>query len=326
MPVTSVTTDPQALTMTLHAEFPVPVERLWRAFTDPRQLERFWGPPGWPATFTEHDFTVGGLARYHMTSPTGETAGGRWEFLRIEPQQSFEVLDGFARSDGSVNPEMPTMRMTFVFEQTPGGARLTNTTYFTSVADLEQLTQMGMVEGATLAFNQLDAVLQGLRAFAQGKGTRVEILSDTHVRFTRLIDGPRDMVWRAYTTPDLMQRWLLGPDGWRMPICEMDFRPGGRYRYRWVPEEGVEGEPFGFEGETLYVEPPFRAVMTEQMSGTDYPPTTNDLTLVEEDGATLMTLVVEYPNAEVRDMVLATGMVEGMETSYARLEQLLARA
>ena len=91
-----------------------------------------------------------------------------------------------------------------------------------------------------------------------------------------------------------------------------------------APEPGTDGEPFGFDGETLLVDPPFRAVMTEHMTGTDYPSTLNDLTFVEEDGATLLTLLIEYPSAEVRDMVLATGMTDGMETSFARLEEILA--
>ena len=80
MPVTDVTTDAEALTMTLTAEFAAPVERLWNAFTDPGQLERFWGPPGWPASFPRFDFTVGGRAVYAMTSPRGEKSFGSWEF------------------------------------------------------------------------------------------------------------------------------------------------------------------------------------------------------------------------------------------------------
>lgn len=323
MPVTSVTTDPEALTMTLVAEFGVPVDRLWHAFTDPRQLDRFWGPPSWPATWTDHDFTVGGVANYYMTSPTGDKAHGRWEFLNIDPKNSFEVLDAFAGEDGSINPDMPTMRSGFQFAPTASGSRLTNTTWFTSLDDLEQLTKMGMVEGATMAINQLDVVLQGLREFAQGKGTQTEILSDQHVRFTRLFEAPRELVWKAYTTPELMQRWLLGPDGWTMPVCEMNLQPGGTYRYGWAPQDGTEGEPFGFDGEVKLVEPPFRAVMTEHMTGTDYPSTLNDLTLVEEGGVTLLTLLIEYPSAEVRDMVLATGMVDGMETSFARLDEMV---
>ncbi len=324
MPVTSVTTDPENLTMTLVAQFPVPVERLWDAFTQPAQLERFWGPPGWPASFTHHNFTVGGTASYHMTSPSGEKAAGHWEFLAIDPPHSFEVTDAFIRDDGSINPDLPTMRMTFEFSQIAEGAELRNVTYFTSMEGLQQVVDMGAIEGATMAMNQLDRVFVSLREFAQGKGTQVDILSDNHVLFTRLIDAPRDLVWKAYTTPDLVQRWLLGPDGWTMPICEVDLRVGGEYRYGWEPESGGEGEAFGFHGTTLLVDSErYRWVVTEQMTGMDHPPTTNDLSLVEEDGATLLTILVEYPDMATRDMILATGMVDGMERSFERLDEIV---
>ena len=123
-----------------------------------------------------------------------------------------------------------------------------------------------------------------------------------------------------------MKQWLLGPDGWRMSVCEIDPAVGGRYRYAWEPLEGTEGEPFGFDGETLVSEAPRRSVTTEHMTGTDFPSTTNDLSLYEEDGATLITTLIEYPDKETRDMVLATGMTDGMEASYARLERELISA
>ncbi|MFJ6651694.1 SRPBCC domain-containing protein [Microbacterium sp. NPDC091313] len=318
MPVTAVTTDPEALTLTLVAEFPAAPERLWRAFTDPEQLSRFWGPPGWPATFTAFDFVPGGIAQYAMTGPHGETSRGRWEFLAIDEPRRYEVLDAFADETGAPSPDMPASRMDFVIEPTGAGSRLTSTTHFPSAEALEQLVGMGMVEGATMAMNQLDVVLQDLRAYAQGKGTRVELLDDTHVRITRLINGPRELVWRAHHEPDLLRRWMLGPDGWSMPVAET----GEQYRFEWEPAAGVEGERFGFEGETLLSDPPRREVSTERMIGMPTQ-TTNDLSLYEEDGVTLLTLLIEYPDLETRDMILATGMADGMEASYARLESLV---
>jgi uncharacterized protein YndB with AHSA1/START domain len=325
MPVTDVTTDADALTMTLTAEFAAPVERLWTAFTDPRQLERFWGPPGWPATFTAFDLSVGGRADYHMTSPRGEKAGGSWEFLEIDEPNGFSVLDSFVGEDGRPAEGMPTMRMVFSFEPTASGSRLVNTSYFTSADALEQVVSMGAVEGSTMALNQLDRVLQSLREYSEGKGTQTEILDDTHVRITRLVEGPRELVWRAHQEPELMKQWLLGPDGWRMSVCEVDPSVGGRYRYAWEQIEGGEDTAFGFDGETLLSEAPRRAVTTEHMTGTDFPSTLNDLNLEEEDGATLITLLIEYPDKQTRDMVLATGMTDGMESSYARLEGVLER-
>lgn len=323
MPVTSVESDAEALTMTLVADFPVGPERLWAVFTDPRQLERFWGPPGWPATFDTFDFRVGGRATYYMTSPQGERAGGAWEFTAIDEPRGFEVIDSFADEKGDPIEGMPSMHMVLTFDATPQGSRLSNVTRFASAEALKQVVAMGMVEGLTLATNQLDTVLKDLRDFAQGKGTRLEILDDQHVRITRLIDGPRELVWRAHVEPDLMRQWMLGPDGWRMSVSEVDVSVGGRYRIAWEPEPGTEGEGFGFDGETLLIEEPRRIVQTEHMTGTDWPSTTNDLSFYEEDGATLVTLLIEYPDAATRDAVLATGMVDGMEKSFERMERVV---
>lgn len=324
MPVTDVTTDPEALTMTLVADFAAPIERVWTAFTDPRQLELFWGPPGWPATFTEFDLQVGGRAQYRMTGPQGDAPRAAWEFIAIDAPKRLEVIDSFVGEDGEIDADMPSMRMVLTFEETSGGTRVINTTHFASHEALEQMVAMGMVEGSTMAMSQLDRVLEGLRAYAQGKGTQTELLDDTHVSITRMIEGPRDLVWRAHHEPELMRKWLLGPDGWQMTVCEVDARVGGRYRYAWAPDEGVAGEPFGFDGETLVIEAPKRSVTTEHMTDTDFPSTLNDLSLQEEDGATLITVLIEYPDKETRDMVLATGMTDGMETSYARLEGMIA--
>lgn len=316
MPVTDITTDPENLTMTTVADAAAPVSRLWGAFTDPRQLERFWGPPGWPATFTTFELRPGGRVDYRMTGPRGETSAGAWEVLNVDEGRGFEVLDSFVGDDGEKLDGFPSMRMVFSFESTEAGSRLTNTTYFASLEALEQVVAMGAVEGTRLAMNQLDAVLQDLRAYAQGQGTRVEILGDQHVRITRLIDGPRALVWRAHHEPELLKTWLLGPDGWQMVECEV----GDSYRYVWQQGDDAATR-FGFEGSTVLSEPVRRAVTTEQMIGTDGPSTLNDLQLYEEDGATLLTLVIEYPDAATRDMILATGMTDGMEASYARLEE-----
>jgi uncharacterized protein YndB with AHSA1/START domain len=323
MPVTDISADADTLTMNIVADFDAPRDRVWSVFTDPRQLERFWGPPGWPATFTRFDFAPGGLAQYHMTSPRGEVSRGRWEFLSIDEPRSFEVLDGFADENGDLTSDIDPMRMVFAFEQTPSGTRLNGKTYFTSADSLEQAVQMGMVEGTRMAMAQLDTVLQQLREYAAGRGTEVELLDDQHVRITRVINGPRELVWRAHHEPELMKRWLLGPDGWRMTECVMNEKD---YRYAWAPEAGTPGEAFGFEGENLLIQAPRRAVTTERMIGTEGPSTVNDLQLYEEDGATLLTLLIEYPDAATRDAILATGMADGMEDSYARLERELLAA
>jgi uncharacterized protein YndB with AHSA1/START domain len=323
MPVTSIVKDPAALTMTVVADFAVPVTRLWDAYADPRQLERFWGPPTWPATFHRHDMAVGGRSHYVMRGPDGESSAAFWEFLEVEPGRSFTVHDGFANDDWSANTEMPDMRATFVFEATATGSRLTTTTWFPSAEALEQLLAMGIEEGTRQAMGQIDDALADLTSFAAGRGTLTQILSETEVRISRIIRGTVEQVWRAHHEPDLVRRWLLGPDGWEMPVCEVAAQVGGTYRYEWQPVGGGEGG-FGFEGELLESMPPHRAVTTERMVGVPGPSTRNEMTLTPCAEGALLTIVITYPSAEVRDMVLGTGMTSGMEASYARLEAQLA--
>ena len=319
MPITSVTRDPDAVTMTVVAEFPAPVQRLWEAYVDPRQLERFWGPPTYPATFTRHDAAVGGRSTYRMTGPEGESHGGYWEWLSVDPLKGFEVRDGFASLEGEPNNDMPSMRMHFVFEETGDGSRVTTTTYFDSLAELEKLVEMGMEEGMREAMGQMDAVLADLTSFVAGQATTTQILSDTQVRISRVIRGSVEQVWRAHHEPELLQRWLLGPEGWTMPVCEVATAVGEKYRYEWAPADGGEGG-FGFEGELLESAPPYRSVTTERMIGMPGEGTVNELTLTSVAGGTLLALVITFADATMRDTILATGMTDGMETSYARLE------
>lgn len=320
MPITSITSDPAALTMTLVGDYPVAVERLWQAWTDPRQLERFWGPPQWPARFTRLDMIAGGCASYVMTGPDGERSRGYWVFVNVDEGRSFEVVDGFAGDDGTPNDEMPTMHMKMVFEATETGARFSSVTLFPSIESMEQLAAMGMVEGATAAFGQMDDVLADLASFAAGRATESTILDDTTVRFTRVIRGTVDQVWQAHNDAGMVSRWLLGPDGWTMPVCEVATAVGESYRFEWEKEDG--SGRFGFEGELLESTPPRRVVQTERMIGTDGPSTRNELTLTPTVAGTLLTLVITYPDRDLRDQILSTGMVDGMEVSYRRLESL----
>ena len=326
MPVTSVTTDPEALTMTVVGDFPVPLERLWNAFADPRQLERFWGPPGYPATFDTYDPRPGGIAHYWMTSPEGERFYGRWDFVDVDAPRRFVVNDAFADADGNIDPAIPAGQMTITFESTADGSRFTAVSASPTLDALEQVIAMGQAEGMRQALGQLDVVLADLRDYSLGKGTVTTVVDDTHVRITRAFDAPRHLLWRAHTEPELMKRWLLGPDGWEMTVCENDLVVGGAYRNAWAPVDGHPGEPFGFEGENLVIDPERRMVTTERMTGAPFPPNVNDLTFDEVDGVTLMTLLVTYPDLTQRDMILATGMTDGMEASYARLEREIVTA
>ena len=157
---------------------------------------------------------------------------------------------------------------------------------------------------------------------------QVSLPSDREVVVTRSFDAPRSLVWEAYTKPELTRRWLLGPSGWTMPVCEMDVRPGGRFRWRWRSEE--DGKEFGFHGEYKEVVKPSKIVNTEAYDPGDIGGSMGDqpaiitTTFVEADGRTTMTSVMDFGSKKSRDEAMATGMTDGMEQSYQLLDNLLA--
>lgn len=145
---------------------------------------------------------------------------------------------------------------------------------------------------------------------------------DTHVVVTRRFAAPPKKVFRAHTEPQLMQKWLLGPEGWTMPVCINEARPGGRIRCEWTDGKGGD---FSLTGEYIAVEPYSRTVHVERMHLPDPTPDNHVETLFEPDGdGTLLTLRMTLPDAETRAAMLATGMEEGMEASYARMESMMA--
>jgi uncharacterized protein YndB with AHSA1/START domain len=143
--------------------------------------------------------------------------------------------------------------------------------------------------------------------------------SDREVAITRVFDAPRSLVFDAHTNPDHLPQWMLGPDGWTMPVCEIDLRPGGSWRFVWQKGDGSEME---MHGEYREVAPPERLVSTERWGG-DWPETLNTLVLTEEDGRTTLTQTILYPSREARDAALASGMKEGLAVGYDRLAEHL---
>jgi len=162
MTVTSVDKDLDNLTLTLVADFGAAVERVWQLWADPRQLERWWGPPMYPATVKEHDLTPGGEVTYFMTGPEGEQFHGWWRITSVDPPASLEFTDGFADQDGTPNADMPitTVRLQLT-EREDGGTRMELCSVFTSQEQMEQLLGMGMLEGLRQAVGQMDALLSG---------------------------------------------------------------------------------------------------------------------------------------------------------------------
>jgi uncharacterized protein YndB with AHSA1/START domain len=156
---------------------------------------------------------------------------------------------------------------------------------------------------------------------------QVTLPSDREVKVERSFKAPRQLVFRAFTEPQLVQRWLLGPPGWTMPVCEMDVRVGGQYRWRWQSES--KEQEFGFHGTFREVQPPARLVHTEAYDpgtvGDGYPGSEAlvTVTFTEERGLTNVTTLIDFGSKEKRDGAMATGMTDGMEQSYQLLDRLL---
>jgi uncharacterized protein YndB with AHSA1/START domain len=160
MTLTNLVKDPERLTMTVTAEFDAPVERVWQLWGDPRRLERWWGPPTYPATVVDHDLVQGGRVTYLMTGPTGDTPKGLWDVVEVEAPRRLVVEDAFATDDWVAMPGMPRTVMTVeLAERDGGGTVVTMTSLFPSAEALEQMLAMQMEEGLRQAVAQMDDVL-----------------------------------------------------------------------------------------------------------------------------------------------------------------------
>ena len=161
MTVTNVHKDPDTLTMTITASFDAAVDRVWQLWADPRQLERWWGPPTYPATFVDHEFEPGGTVTYYMTGPEGERYHGWWRVSAVEAPHRLEFDDGFADDDAVPNPDLPvTTTRVSLGTSSEGGTTMTSTTSFPSLAAMEQMAEMGMEEGMRAAMSQMDDILR----------------------------------------------------------------------------------------------------------------------------------------------------------------------
>lgn len=149
--------------------------------------------------------------------------------------------------------------------------------------------------------------------------TAFTTLSDREIVITRVFDAPRTRVWGAWTSCEHLPHWLLGPEDWTMPVCEIDLRPGGANRFVWRRADGTEMEIRSVYREVV---PPERLVYTESWGG-DWPETLDTLILSEENGKTTSTLIMLFPSEKARDAALESGMKDGVTASYDRLDDYL---
>ena len=158
MAVTSVHRDPVARTLTIVAKVDSPAQRVWQVWADPRQLERWWGPPAYPATVVDHDLTAGGRVTYYMTGPNGEKLHAWWRIVSVDPPRSLMFEEGNA-DEGSPNDALPTTSIEVRLIETTENTRMTITCRFAPSAEKKQVSDAGTEEGMRLAVGQIDALL-----------------------------------------------------------------------------------------------------------------------------------------------------------------------
>lgn len=149
--------------------------------------------------------------------------------------------------------------------------------------------------------------------------TQFSLVNDTDVVATRHFNAPRHLVFDAWTQPAHLPHWMTGPDGWQMPVCEIDLRVGGQWHFVWRRNDGTE---MSMVGTYLEIDPPSKLVSTEKW-GKEWPETINSVVLTEDNGQTLMTLTITYPSKVAREKALSTGGVSGMEMSFTRMDNYL---
>jgi len=160
MTVTTVQKNRETLTLTVDAEFEASAQRVWQLWADPRQLERWWGPPTYPATVDSHDLRPGGRVAYHMTGPGGDQPHAYWDVIETDPPRSLVFHDVFAHKDGSPNLDFPvTTARVAIDEISDGRTRMSIESIFPNAEAMEQVLAMGMEEGLTQAVGQIDAIL-----------------------------------------------------------------------------------------------------------------------------------------------------------------------
>ena len=160
MSITGVDTDYDNLTITLVADFDAPIQQVWELWSDPRRLERWWGPPTDPATVEKHALTPGGEVTYRMTGPAGDRHHGIWRVTAVDPPTSLEFTDAFAEPDGTPIADMPVSTVTVQLTERDGGTRMEMRLMLESREDMEKLLSTGVVEGLRRAVGQMDTLLK----------------------------------------------------------------------------------------------------------------------------------------------------------------------
>jgi uncharacterized protein YndB with AHSA1/START domain len=298
--------------------FDAPREAVWRAWTEPGQVQRWWGPKDYTAPACTIDLHVGGRYLFGMRSPEGQDYWSTGVYREIVPHERLVYTDSFADAQGNVVPAshygMPgdwplEMEVSVTFEAHGDRTKMTLRHVGLPAGDMAEMTGAGWNE----SFDKIAAAL--------ARRLVVTLPSDHEIQMSRVFDAPRRLVFDAHTSVEHMRHWW-GPRGFTMVSGEMDFRPGGAWRFVLRKPDGRE---YAFRGEFREIVPPERIVWTFEFEGEPGQVAVETLTLVERDGKTTLTTRSVASSREARDAVLRSGMEQGAAETWDRLEEYLGR-
>ncbi len=302
--------------------FDAPRELVWKAWTDPERLKRWWGPKGFTAPYAKIDPRVGGTYLYCMRSPEGKDYWGTGVFREVVPMERIVITDSFADEEGNVvsathygmSADIPLeMLVTVTFEDHEGKTKLT----LRHAGLPAGPDQEGAKAGWSQSFDKLADDLAGKTSgaeFVVDRGKR-------HIVMSRVFDALRERVFRAYTDPKLIPQWW-GPRLSTTTVERMEVRKGGRWRYVSRDPDGTE---YAFHGEYREVVPPDRLVSTFEFEGMPGHVVLDTATFEERGGRTTLTITSLFETVEDLEGMLQSGMESGARESHDRLEGLLAR-
>ena len=305
--------------------FDSPRDLVWKAWTEPRRVMRWWGPKGFTSPVSRIDLRVGGEYLSCMRSPEGKDFWSKGVFREIAPPERLVMTDSFADENGNTVPathygmskDFPLeLLITVVFEEQDGKTKLT-------------LRHAGMPPGAgsegarqgwNESFDKLAGYLETETSIASGKNVPTfEFPSDREVVITRIFDAPRERLFKASTDPDLIPQWW-GPKRFTTTVEKMDVKPGGVWRFIQLDQDGNK---YAFDGVYLEIVPPEREVHTFEFAGMPGHVILETSTFEEIEGKTKLTVTDLFQTVEDRDGMFNSGMKEGATESMNRLEELL---
>jgi len=305
-------------TVTVERTFDAPRDLVFRVFTEPQHLRRWWGPKGYTSPVCEADVRVGGRYLFCMRSPEGQDIYGTGTFREVVPNERIVYTDSFADQRGNVvtgafyglPEDFPLeLLVTISFADAPGGTRVTLEHAGLPVGEMADGAGVGWAES-----------LEKVSAALAGRNPLMILLpSDLEVVLIRVFDAPREAVFRAFTDPQAVPHWW----GLRVNttlVDEMEVRPGGRWRY---VQRGPDGSEHGFRGEYREVAPPERVVATYEWEGLPGHVSTMTTRFEEHGGQTRLVSTTVFASQADRDGMVQTGMERGSAIMYDRLEEYL---